>query len=150
MKAAFVVCYDHCQATVFSEHDASADCDSTAPNIIETPCFRRNDDMASRWTRRAAQGVERYPLNAADEPRSQYPPAGPIRGRTSPPCDAGDALPGPVATVVKVGVVARDERCDRYGCEHDEHGPGDPDVGPVERSGLVWWVHVVRLQRLYP
>lgn len=31
MKAAFVVCYDHCQATGFSAHDVSPDCDRTAP-----------------------------------------------------------------------------------------------------------------------
>jgi hypothetical protein len=42
MKAAFVICYDHCQATIFSEHDASPDCDRTASCITETPLFRRN------------------------------------------------------------------------------------------------------------
>ena len=52
MKAAFVVCYDHCQATDFSGHDASLDCDRTAPFITETPPFRRNGahgSRASRW-----------------------------------------------------------------------------------------------------
>lgn len=96
----------------------------------------------------APQDVGRTPLNAADEPRSQYPPSRQIRGRTSPPCDGADASPRPVAAVMEVGVVPGDERCERYAKEHDKHGPRHADVGPVERALLLRRVHVVRFQRL--